>query len=150
MAFHSMETQALTDGYGDPGIPGKNGSPYTYRVWQDEARRNMHFSYDAVPRIPRTANDYSFLRQFDVMMGARRFDGSHMSMADHRRIEQPVYGMQTTKSYRNSFRLAPAPMDVYTNAYPSQGMSQNPGQNFAVSPESNYSSQSRQGHWRLG
>lgn len=148
MSFHSVETSAKPDGYGEPGA--RQTSPYAYRVWQDESRSFMHGSYDANPRVHRTAMDYSFLRQFDVMMGARRWDGSHFSMADHRRIEQPTYGMQTTRATRNSYRLAPSPMDVFTVAYPSEGQSQNPGQNHSTSPQSNYMEQARGMHWRLG
>lgn len=150
MSYHSAETEPLADGYGVPYSPGYNNSPYARRVWQDESRVSMGRSYDAAPRIHRTANEYAFLRQFDRAMGARRFDGAHMSMADHRRIEQPVYGMKTTTSTRNSYRLAPSPMDVFTVAYPSEGQSQNPGQNFSVSPESNYTSQMMGNSWRLG
>lgn len=148
MSYHSAETMAQTDGYADNVT--QNRSPYTYRVWQNENRVSMDRSYDANPRIHRVPMDYSFLRQFDRQMGARRFDGAHMSMADSRRIEQPVYGMQTTRATRNSYRLAPSPMDVFSVAYPETGQSQNPGQNFGVSPVSNYSSTARQSHWRLG
>jgi len=150
MSYHSAETVAIPDGYGVANSPGYNNSPYTRRVWQDETRQSMSSSYDACPRVNRTANEYSFLRQFDRLMGARRFDGAHMSMADHRRIEQPVYGMKTTTSTRNSYRLAPSPMDVFTVAYPEQGQSQNPGQNFSVSPAGNYTSDMQGKSWRLG
>lgn len=148
MSFHSAETQPNADGYGPPHV-ASNASPYTYRVWQDEYRPHMDASYDAQPRVQRTPQNYSFLRQFDVAMGSRRLLGPHMSMADHRRIEQPVYGMQTTKSTRNTYRLAPSPLDVFTVAYPETGQSQNPGQNFGTSPISNYMQQAYQSRWGL-
>lgn len=122
--------------------------PYNRRPWQDENRVNMDASLDANPRIHRTPQTYSFLRQFDVMCGARRLDTSHFSMADYRRIEQPVYGMQTTRTTRNTYRLAPSPMDVFSVAYPSEGASQNPGQNQNTSPVSAYVQQAFSNVWR--
>jgi len=66
-----------------------------------------------VGRIMRTPQDYSFLRPFDVEMGVRNFNGTHYSMADHKRMNQPqVYGFTPTPSARNTYRVAPPPMDV--------------------------------------
>jgi hypothetical protein len=52
---------------------------------------------------------YSFTRPFD--QGAeRQFNGTHFSMADHRREYEPV-GQAPVKGWRNTYRLEPTPWD---------------------------------------
>ncbi len=53
---------------------------------------------------------YFFTRPFDQGI-ARRFNGLHFSMADHRR-EYETLGMAPAKTRRNTFRLEPSPWDT--------------------------------------
>lgn len=53
---------------------------------------------------------YSFTRPFD-QHAARRLNGIHFSMADHRRT-YPIMGMQPVVNRRNTYRLDPAPYDT--------------------------------------
>jgi hypothetical protein len=55
-------------------------------------------------------NTYAFTRPYDQRF-ARRFNGSHFSMADHRR-EYPVFGMAPSKTWRNTSRVDPPPWDA--------------------------------------
>lgn len=67
---------------------------------------------------------YSFQRpynQYSKGNGARQFNGMHFSMADHRR-NYPIAGMESAKSYRNTYRASPAPWDadMYDQPEPQQ------------------------------
>lgn len=53
---------------------------------------------------------YSYTRPFDQTM-ARRLNGQHFSMADHRRTYD-VYGMAPVYSRRNTYRADPLPWDT--------------------------------------
>lgn len=53
---------------------------------------------------------YVFTRPFD-QHSARRFNGSHFSMADHRRTYD-IYGMQPATTRRNTAYRMPAPWDT--------------------------------------
>lgn len=53
---------------------------------------------------------YFFTRPFDVHH-ARRFNGDHFSMADHRR-NYDILGMQPARSARNTYRLEPGRWDT--------------------------------------
>lgn len=52
---------------------------------------------------------WSFTRPYDQRM-ARRLNGVHFSMADHRR-NYPIYGMAPRNAWRNIDRVDPAPWD---------------------------------------
>lgn len=57
---------------------------------------------------------YTFLRPFDQHSkgnGARRLNGNHFSMADHRRNYE-ILGMQPVRSHRNTYRIEPGPWDA--------------------------------------
>lgn len=63
---------------------------------------------------------YTFLRPYDqfnrseagIQIGtARRLNGQHLSMADHRR-EYPILGIKPNHGRRNTYRLDPAPWDA--------------------------------------
>lgn len=59
-------------------------------------------------------NNYSFTRPFDQGRkgnGARELNGTHFSMADHRR-EYDILGMQPWGMHRNTYRISPAPWDA--------------------------------------
>lgn len=56
---------------------------------------------------PRT---YSFTRPFD-QHAARQFNGTHFSMADHRR-EYEVVGTAPVRTARNTYRMEPTPWDT--------------------------------------
>lgn len=59
-------------------------------------------------------NTYSFLRLFDQLhkgSGARRFNGSHYSFAEHPR-RYDILGMEPPKVGRNTYRLNPVPWDA--------------------------------------
>lgn len=53
---------------------------------------------------------YSYTRPFD-QHSARRLNGSHFSMADHRRNYE-IYGMAPINSRRNTYRADPQPWDT--------------------------------------
>lgn len=66
------------------------------------------------PPEPRLTNrmsplTYVFTRPFD-QHAARRLNGTHFSMADHRR-DYPIMGMRPAGSRRNTFRADPVPWD---------------------------------------
>lgn len=57
---------------------------------------------------------YSFTRPFDQATkgaGARKLNGLHFSMADHRR-EYDILGMRPWSQHRNTYRVDPAPWDA--------------------------------------
>lgn len=119
-----------------PETNNPSATAYATRKWQDVGYQSMNASVDSVPRLPhRTPQEYSFLRRFDVMMGRREHDGRHFSMADHKRLNQPIYGMKARPSARNTYRLAPSPLDVFTVDFPNAGPDQAPPQNSYTSPQ---------------
>jgi hypothetical protein len=61
-------------------------------------------------------NNYVYTRPFDATL-ARRFNGHHFSMADHRRT-YPVFGMAPVFTRRNTYRADPAPWDTGIVDYP--------------------------------
>lgn len=66
---------------------------------------------------PRT---YTFVRPFMTglpKMGSRDLNGIHFSMADHRR-QYDALGMAPVRSWRNTYRLDPAPWDEGVVDYP--------------------------------
>lgn len=89
------------------------------RRWSDNPRRDP----PAEPRITSrlAQNTWSFTRFFDQLNriddgehatgSARRFNGLHFSMADHRRNYE-IYGMRPATSRRNTYRIEPTPWDV--------------------------------------
>jgi hypothetical protein len=52
---------------------------------------------------------YSFTRPFD-QHAAREFNGTHFSMADHRRNYE-ILGMSPVRTMRNTYRIEPIPWD---------------------------------------
>lgn len=59
-------------------------------------------------------SSYTFERPFDQYSkgnGAREFNGMHFSMADHRR-NYPIAGMESARTYRNTYRSSPTPWDA--------------------------------------
>jgi hypothetical protein len=54
-------------------------------------------------------NTWTQTRPFD--RGAKRFNGMHFSMADHRR-KYDILGMRPATSRRNTYRIEPAPWDL--------------------------------------
>lgn len=89
--------------------------------WEKNPRRNAYpeggnvagFTESTPATVRPTArnspNSYSFTRPFDQRFN-RRFNGSHFSMADHRR-DYPVFGMAPAKTWRNTSRVDPPPWD---------------------------------------
>jgi hypothetical protein len=87
--------------------------------WADNPRRNP----PAEPRVTSrlSQNTWSFTRFFDQLNrtfddeptsgSARRFNGIHFSMADHRRNYE-IYGMRPVSSRRNTYRIEPTPWDI--------------------------------------
>ena len=87
--------------------------------WADNPRRKP----PAEPRITDklAPTSYSFTRPFDQLNRThdgdpatgttRQFNGTHFSMADHRR-NYPAVGTMPQKSARNTFRLMPTPWDT--------------------------------------
>lgn len=66
------------------------------------------------PTMRMSPMTFAYTRLFDQGMkglGAREFNGMHMSMADHRR-DYDIFGMTPPKSGRNTYRLTPAPWDT--------------------------------------
>jgi hypothetical protein len=92
---------------------------------------------------PRT---YFFWRPFETnqpKMGARRLNGIHFSMADHRR-DYEILGMEPAKTRRNTYRLEPTPWDTNLVDYPPEDNT--PANRGTVPGEaSHYSTRS----WRL-
>lgn len=101
---HSVEFQ---DADGWTELKGVSGSD---RRWVDNPRLNP-------PPEPRRTllmapTTYRFERPFD-QHSARRLNGNHFSMADHRReYEIHQHGMTPVRSLRNTYRLEPAPWDA--------------------------------------
>ena len=77
------------------------------RRWADNPRRNP----PAEPRLTNRLgpNTWTQTRPFD--RGAKRFNGLHFSMADHRR-KYDILGMRPAVSRRNTYRMEPGPWDV--------------------------------------
>lgn len=96
---HSVETQDA-DGFTER-VTG-SGNPVTDhpdRHPADVARPTAHMS-------PRT---YTFTRP--AWGGPLRLNGEHFSMADHRRTYD-ILGTQPVRSWRNTYRVDPAPWDT--------------------------------------
>jgi len=107
---HSVEDQDA-DGWTElKGGSGRPAAPNPRSVPPPEDRPSMKMA-------PRS---YSFTRPFDqwnrqygetVINSARQLNGTHFSMADHRR-NYPILGMEPPRrSMRNTYRLTPAPWD---------------------------------------
>lgn len=65
---------------------------------------------------------YSFTRPFDQGTkgnGARKLNGMHFSMADHRR-DYEILGMRPWSAHRNTYRIDPAPWDAEMYDVPPQ------------------------------
>ena len=87
---------------------------------------------------PRT---YSFWRPFDQGTkgnGARSLNGTHFSMADHRR-EYDILGMRPWSAHRNTYRVDPTPWDADMYDVPPEGNSGNAIQGRTQAVEMPYS-----------
>lgn len=101
-ARHSVET-VDADGWNE-----RKGVFPTDRRWEDNPRRNPPPESRKTQLMAPTT--YSFTRPFDTGY-VRTFNGTHFSMADHRR-DYPILGMGPVKSSRNTYRIEPTPWDV--------------------------------------
>ena len=99
---HSVESQH-TIGWGE-----KKGVFPTDLRWVDNPRRKPPPESRITQKLaPRS---YSFTRPFD-QHSARTLNGTHFSMADHRR-KYEILGMAPIVKPRNTYRLEPTPWDV--------------------------------------
>jgi len=99
---HSVETQDA-DGWEERKGQYKIGPDPRWNP-PSETRMTEHMS----------PASYSFTRPFDQGSkgnGSRTFNGTHFSMADHRR-DYEVGGMRAWGAHRNTYRLDPAPWDA--------------------------------------
>lgn len=62
------------------------------------------------PTLSMAPSSYLFVRPWDNY-SARYLNGTHFSMADHRR-DYEILGMAPVRSMRNTYRLEPAPWDT--------------------------------------
>lgn len=99
---HSVESQRAI------GWDEKKGVFPTDLRWEDNPRRKPPPERRVTQLMaPRT---YVFTRPFD-QHSARQFNGTHFSMADHRRNYE-ILGMAPVQTRRNTYRLEPAPWDI--------------------------------------
>lgn len=87
--------------------------------WADNPRRVPPPEPRITSRLAQ--NTWSFTRFFDQLNrthdgdaptgSARKFNGLHFSMADHRR-NYDIYGMRPVSSRRNTYRIEPTPWDI--------------------------------------
>jgi hypothetical protein len=101
---HSVETidAAPQDFAVQPGITSAD------RRWAPNPRSTPPPEPRITSRL--SPNVYSFTRPFDTGY-ERQFNGTHFSMADHRREYEPV-GMAPVHSARNTYRIEPTPWDT--------------------------------------
>lgn len=90
------------------GWTERKGINATDRRWRENPRITP-------PPEPRPTNlmaptTYSFTRPFD-QHSARTLNGTHFSMADHRRNYE-ILGMAPVRTMRNTYRLEPGPWDT--------------------------------------
>ena len=81
-------------------------------------------------------SNWSFTRPFDQQQkgtGARALNGTHFSMADHRRNFE-IGGMHPWRATRNTYRVDPAPWDADMYDVPPQDTMGNPAQGRYQSP----------------
>lgn len=76
--------------------------------WADNPRRTP--PAEPRPTLSMAPSTYQFVRPFD-QHSARYLNGTHFSMADHRR-DYDILGMAPVRSLRNTYRLEPAPWDT--------------------------------------
>lgn len=90
------------------GWDERKGVYPTDRRWADDPRLTPPPENRVTQRMaPRS---YSFTRPFD-QHSARQLNGTHFSMADHRRNYE-ILGMAPVHQRRNTYRLEPAPWDT--------------------------------------
>lgn len=98
--------------------------------WQEEVgfKKVGLFNPREYPPLPtrwtesQSPNTYSFVRYFDQLhkgSGARRFNGSHYSFAEHPR-RYDILGMDPPKVGRNTYRINPVPWDADSIDVPPQ------------------------------
>lgn len=99
---HSVEDQDANGWYSPSGVaPGE-------QRWAPNPRSKAPAESRITSRLaPRS---YSFTRPFD-QHSERQFNGTHFSMADHRR-EYEVTGTAPVRTFRNTFRMEPTPWDT--------------------------------------
>lgn len=107
IARHSVEN---IDADGWEELKGGSGKPAAL-----DPRRNPPPEPRPTSRMAPTT--YSFTRPFD-QHAARRLNGTHFSMADHRRNYE-IGGMAPAYTRRNTYRVDPPPWDdLYTDMPP--------------------------------
>lgn len=86
-------------------------TPAGVRAGDQRWAPNPRLNYPDEPRLTSRLgpNTWTQTRPFD--RGAKRFNGMHFSMADHRR-KYDILGMKPAVSRRNTYRMEPAPWDV--------------------------------------
>lgn len=89
---------------------GWNEQPGFIKRWVANPRENPPEPERPMTR-DRSPNTYSYQRPMGDGLGERRFNGTHFSMADHRR-DYDIYGMAPVRPLRNTYRLDPAPWDT--------------------------------------
>ena len=100
IARHSVEEQDADGWEENKGGSGKPTAPDPRRNPPPETRLTQAMA-------PRT---YSFFRPWDNT-SARLLNGTHFSMADHRR-EYEILGMAPVRNARNTYRIEPTPWDA--------------------------------------
>ena len=93
---------------GRHGVEEQDGDGWTTEGGRKPAARPPYPA--PLPERNTPHNLYSFTRPFD-QHAEREFNGSHFSMADHRR-EYPILGMAPVNSRRNTYRVEPTPWDI--------------------------------------
>lgn len=91
------------------------------RRWADNPRRNP----PAEPRLTNRLGQNTWTQTRPLDRGARRFNGMHFSMADHRR-KYDILGMRPAVSRRNTYRVEPGPWDVDVVDLPPTGQHDTP------------------------
>lgn len=98
---HTVE-QVDADGWGE-----LKGIHNTDRRWAPNPRSTP--PPEPRPTTMMSPSSYSFTRPFD-QHSARQFNGTHFSMADHRRNYE-ILGMSPARTMRNTYRIEPTPWD---------------------------------------
>lgn len=114
------EDQQPNDFYENQGVAAND------LRWADNPRRFV--PPNPRPRTSQSPSDWRFYRPFDqlnrpypdmITGTARRLNGHHLSMADHRR-DYEILGVNPQRTMRNTYRLDPSPWDEDMVDMPSQ------------------------------
>lgn len=81
--------------------------------WDKRAgSQNPYYVPNIVERPQRSPHEYSFVRLFDRMLGARNLSGEHYSQATLGMSSAPLKGMTPPMHRRSTHRLDPSQIDV--------------------------------------